>query len=72
MLQEENENILEKLRFAEESCEEADARVRELEKQVNIFSTPVVLGSIRLQKMRLSLPLINCMELSLNLKLSAP
>lgn len=34
MLQEENENILEKLRFAEESCEEAEARVRELEKQV--------------------------------------
>lgn len=34
MLQEENENILEKLRFSEESCEEAEARVRELEKQV--------------------------------------
>ncbi|XP_073315736.1 coiled-coil domain-containing protein SCD2 [Primulina huaijiensis] len=34
MLQEENENILEKLRFAEESCEEAEVRVRELEKQV--------------------------------------
>uniref|UniRef100_A0A5B7AN50 Putative coiled-coil domain-containing protein SCD2 n=1 Tax=Davidia involucrata TaxID=16924 RepID=A0A5B7AN50_DAVIN len=34
MLQEENENMIEKLRFAEESCEEAEARVRELEKQV--------------------------------------
>ncbi|XP_057948858.1 coiled-coil domain-containing protein SCD2 isoform X2 [Malania oleifera] len=34
MLQEENDNILEKLRFEEERCEEADARVRELEKQV--------------------------------------
>ncbi|KAI3467801.1 hypothetical protein Pfo_024464 [Paulownia fortunei] len=34
MLQEENENILEKLRLAEESCEAAEARVRELEKQV--------------------------------------
>ncbi|KAM7484010.1 hypothetical protein LguiA_000019 [Lonicera macranthoides] len=34
MLQEENENILEKLRIEEESCEEAEARVKELEKQV--------------------------------------
>ncbi|KAK4413551.1 Coiled-coil domain-containing protein SCD2 [Sesamum alatum] len=34
MLQEENENILEKLRLAEESCEAAEARVKELEKQV--------------------------------------
>ncbi|PSR84613.1 Coiled-coil domain-containing protein [Actinidia chinensis var. chinensis] len=34
MLQEENENILGKLRVAEESREEAEARVRELEKQV--------------------------------------
>ncbi|PIM99722.1 hypothetical protein CDL12_27782 [Handroanthus impetiginosus] len=34
MLQEQNENILEKLRLAEESCEAAEARVRELEKQV--------------------------------------
>nr|DAD30437.1 TPA_asm: hypothetical protein HUJ06_009288 [Nelumbo nucifera] len=34
MLQEENENILEKLRLAEERCEEAEARARELEKQV--------------------------------------
>ncbi|KAL0335908.1 UNVERIFIED_CONTAM: Coiled-coil domain-containing protein SCD2 [Sesamum radiatum] len=34
MLQEENENVLEKLRFAEESCEAAEARVKELEKQV--------------------------------------
>lgn len=34
MLQEENENVLEKLRLAEESCEAAEARVKELEKQV--------------------------------------
>ncbi|KAJ6846223.1 putative coiled-coil domain-containing protein SCD2 [Iris pallida] len=34
MLQEENENILEKLRLAEGKCEEAEARSRELEKQV--------------------------------------
>ncbi|KAG6425542.1 hypothetical protein SASPL_115983 [Salvia splendens] len=34
MLQEENENIVEKLRLAEESCEAAEARVKELEKQV--------------------------------------
>lgn len=34
MLQEENENILDKLRVAEERREEADARARELEKQV--------------------------------------
>ncbi|XP_028801750.1 coiled-coil domain-containing protein SCD2 isoform X2 [Neltuma alba] len=34
MLQEENESVLEKLRFEEERCDEAEARVRELEKQV--------------------------------------
>ncbi|KAL1565356.1 coiled-coil domain-containing protein SCD2-like [Salvia divinorum] len=34
MLQEENENIVEKLRLVEESCEAAEARVKELEKQV--------------------------------------
>ncbi|TXG55968.1 hypothetical protein EZV62_017281 [Acer yangbiense] len=34
MLQEENDNVLNKLRFEEERCEEAEARVRELEKQV--------------------------------------
>ncbi|KAK6930751.1 hypothetical protein RJ641_002544 [Dillenia turbinata] len=34
MLQEENETTLAKLRVAEERCEEAQARVRELEKQV--------------------------------------
>ncbi|KAL7094081.1 hypothetical protein ACP275_11G079300 [Erythranthe tilingii] len=34
MLQEENENVLEKLQLAEESCVAAEARVRELEKQV--------------------------------------
>ncbi|XP_058102979.1 coiled-coil domain-containing protein SCD2 [Magnolia sinica] len=34
MLQEENENILDKLRVAEDRCEEAEARARELEKQV--------------------------------------
>lgn len=34
MLQEENESILEKLRLEDERCKEAEARVRELEKQV--------------------------------------
>ncbi|KAH7570563.1 hypothetical protein JRO89_XS05G0136100 [Xanthoceras sorbifolium] len=34
MLQEENDNALDKLRLEEERCEEAEARVRELEKQV--------------------------------------
>ncbi|KAF3786969.1 Coiled-coil domain-containing protein [Nymphaea thermarum] len=34
MLQEENENVLDKLRHAEERCQEAEARARELEKQV--------------------------------------
>ncbi|CAH1412509.1 unnamed protein product [Lactuca virosa] len=33
MLQEENDNVLEKLRFAEESCQDAEMRVKELEKQ---------------------------------------
>ncbi|KAF9622998.1 hypothetical protein IFM89_035979 [Coptis chinensis] len=34
MLHEENENFLDKLRIAEVRCEEAEARVRELEKQI--------------------------------------
>ncbi|XP_039006576.1 coiled-coil domain-containing protein SCD2-like [Hibiscus syriacus] len=34
MLQEENENVLDKLRLEEERCKEVEARVRELEKQV--------------------------------------
>ncbi|KAL4579615.1 hypothetical protein LXL04_015769 [Taraxacum kok-saghyz] len=34
MLQEENESLLEKLRIAEERCEEAEMRARQLEKQV--------------------------------------
>jgi hypothetical protein len=34
MLQEENENVLEKLRRAEEKRVEAEARAKELEKQV--------------------------------------
>ncbi|XP_020540473.1 coiled-coil domain-containing protein SCD2 isoform X2 [Jatropha curcas] len=34
MLQEENENIIEKVRLEEERCKEAEDRVRELEKQV--------------------------------------
>ncbi|KAK9926558.1 hypothetical protein M0R45_023781 [Rubus argutus] len=34
MVQEENENILDKLRSAEERCEQAEARAKELEKQV--------------------------------------
>ncbi|KAB2630081.1 hypothetical protein D8674_007600 [Pyrus ussuriensis x Pyrus communis] len=34
MLQEENENLLEKLRLAEERCDETEARARQLEQQV--------------------------------------
>ncbi|XVF02145.1 hypothetical protein REPUB_Repub04eG0150700 [Reevesia pubescens] len=34
MLQEENENVLDKLRLEEERCKEVEARVKELEKQV--------------------------------------
>ncbi|KAF9623179.1 hypothetical protein IFM89_037760 [Coptis chinensis] len=34
MLQEENESVLQKLRLAEERCEEAEARARQLERQV--------------------------------------
>ncbi|MCI14104.1 hypothetical protein A2U01_0035231, partial [Trifolium medium] len=33
MLREENESIFDKLRLEEERCKEAEARVRELEKQ---------------------------------------
>ncbi|CAL0302256.1 unnamed protein product [Lupinus luteus] len=33
MLQEENDNLIEKLRLAEERCEEAESRVRQLEQQ---------------------------------------
>ncbi|KAJ6702140.1 FAS-BINDING FACTOR-LIKE PROTEIN [Salix koriyanagi] len=42
MLQEEKENIFEKLRLEEERCEEAEARVKELEKQnpPNLNSSP--------------------------------
>ncbi|KAK4282847.1 hypothetical protein QN277_014174 [Acacia crassicarpa] len=34
MLQEENENLLEKLRLAEERCEEVESRARQLEQQI--------------------------------------
>ncbi|KAH1259380.1 Coiled-coil domain-containing protein SCD2 [Glycine max] len=34
MLQEENDNLVDKLRLAEEKCEEAESRVRQLEQQV--------------------------------------
>nr|KAJ0207634.1 hypothetical protein LSAT_V11C500241140 [Lactuca sativa] len=34
MLQEENDNVLEKLRFVEESCQDVEMRVKEHEKQV--------------------------------------
>ncbi|PRQ42001.1 hypothetical protein RchiOBHm_Chr3g0452891 [Rosa chinensis] len=38
MLQEENESLLEKLRLAEEKCEETEARARQLEKQAFIIN----------------------------------
>lgn len=43
MVQEENENLLQKLRVAEESFEEVEARVKELEKQVAAFGEGVSL-----------------------------
>ncbi|XP_042026272.1 coiled-coil domain-containing protein SCD2-like [Salvia splendens] len=43
MLQEENENIVQKLRLAEESWEAAEARVKELEKQVTALGEGVSL-----------------------------
>ncbi|EPS73766.1 hypothetical protein M569_00990, partial [Genlisea aurea] len=43
ILQEENESILEKLRLTEESCEAAEARVKELEKQVATLGEGVTL-----------------------------
>lgn len=45
MLQEENESLLEKLRLAEERCEEADARARQLEKQVATLGEGVTLDA---------------------------
>ncbi|EXB67661.1 hypothetical protein L484_010229 [Morus notabilis] len=43
MLQEENESLLEKLRLAEERCEDAEARGRQLEKQVATLGEGVTL-----------------------------
>ncbi|KAE8663552.1 Coiled-coil domain-containing protein SCD2 [Hibiscus syriacus] len=43
MLQEENENVLDKLRLEEERCKEVEARVRELEKQVSALGEGVSL-----------------------------
>ncbi|KAL0306657.1 UNVERIFIED_CONTAM: Coiled-coil domain-containing protein SCD2 [Sesamum radiatum] len=43
MLQEENENLLEKLRMAEERCEEAESRTRQLEQQIASFGEGVSL-----------------------------
>ncbi|BBG93832.1 hypothetical protein Prudu_001960 [Prunus dulcis] len=45
ILQEEHENILDKLRQEEERCDEANARVRELEKQVAGFGEGVSLDA---------------------------
>ncbi|KAJ0094538.1 hypothetical protein Patl1_17022 [Pistacia atlantica] len=55
MLQEENDNILNKLRLEEERCEESEARVRELEKQVAALGEGVsleakLLSSYRMQE----------------------
>ncbi|KAL0399556.1 UNVERIFIED_CONTAM: Coiled-coil domain-containing protein SCD2 [Sesamum radiatum] len=43
MLQEENENLLEKLRMAEDRCEEAESRTRQLEQQIASFGEGVSL-----------------------------
>ncbi|KAF8107677.1 hypothetical protein N665_0118s0043 [Sinapis alba] len=45
MLQEENENLLDKLRLAEDKCEEADARAKQLEKQVEILGEGVTMDA---------------------------
>ncbi|ESQ49574.1 hypothetical protein EUTSA_v10020103mg [Eutrema salsugineum] len=45
MLQEENESLLEKLRLAEDKCEEADARAKQLEKQVEILGEGVTMDA---------------------------
>ncbi|KAH1071602.1 hypothetical protein GLYMA_03G242800v4 [Glycine max] len=43
MLQEENDNLVDKLRLAEEKCEEAESRVRQLEQQVATLGEGVTL-----------------------------
>ncbi|KAK6157470.1 hypothetical protein DH2020_011718 [Rehmannia glutinosa] len=45
MLQEENDSLLEKLRLAEERCEEAESRTRQLEKQIASLGEGVSLES---------------------------
>ncbi|CAH2055069.1 unnamed protein product [Thlaspi arvense] len=45
MLQEENESLLDKLRLAEDKCEEADARAKQLEKQVEILGEGVTMDA---------------------------
>ncbi|XP_042065153.1 coiled-coil domain-containing protein SCD2-like isoform X2 [Salvia splendens] len=55
MLQEENENIVEKLRLAEESCEAAEARVKELEKQVASLGQGVSLEAKLLSRKKAAL-----------------
>lgn len=55
MLQEENENLLEKLRVAEMSYEEAEARVKELEKQVAALGEGVSLEAKLLSRKEASL-----------------
>ncbi|XP_010464000.1 PREDICTED: coiled-coil domain-containing protein SCD2-like isoform X2 [Camelina sativa] len=45
MLQEENESLLEKLRLAEDKCDEADARAKQLEKQVEILGEGVTMDA---------------------------
>ncbi|CAN8260401.1 unnamed protein product [Cochlearia groenlandica] len=45
MLQEENESLLEKLRLAEDKCEDSDARAKQLEKQVEILGEGVTMDA---------------------------
>ncbi|KAK3018168.1 hypothetical protein RJ639_003838 [Escallonia herrerae] len=81
MLQEENENILEKLRKEEESCQEAEARVKELEKQVAVLGEGVSLEAKLLSRKEAALRqrewrrfssccifLISCLHITFNQK----
>ncbi|EEF50104.1 conserved hypothetical protein [Ricinus communis] len=55
MLQEENENMLQKLRLEEDRCKEAETRVRELEKQVAALGEGVSLEAKLLSRKEASL-----------------
>ncbi|XP_061348494.1 coiled-coil domain-containing protein SCD2-like [Gastrolobium bilobum] len=55
MVQEENDNLVEKLRLAEEKCEEAESRVRQLEQQVANLGEGVTLEARLLSRQEAAL-----------------